>query len=68
MTYKTEEKELLAFTATQSKLKAFEYHGMKINSFILARNFSINLYHHMWNYKIAMATFRTSQCQDGVNV
>ena len=22
----------------------------------------------MWNYKIAMATFRTSQCQDGDEV
>ena len=24
-----------------------------------------NLLFHMWNYKIAMATFHTSQCQDG---
>ena len=23
---------------------------------------------HMWNYKIAMATFRLSQCQDGDEV
>ena len=37
-------------------------------SLILARNFSVNLYFHMWNYKIAIATFRTSQCQDGDEV
>ena len=35
---------------------------------ILARNFRVNLKFHMWNYKIAMATFRTSQCQDGDEV
>ena len=27
-------------------------------------NFQYNLLFHMRNYKIAMATFRTSQCQD----
>ena len=34
-------------------------------SLILARNFNFDLKFYMWNYKIAMATFRTSHCQDG---
>ena len=41
---------------------------VKNYSLILARYFSINLYFHMWNYKIAMAIFRTSPCQDGDEV
>ena len=39
--------------------------GTNTHSLILARNFSVNLYFHPWKYKITMATFRTSQCQDG---
>ena len=31
----------------------------------MAEDQSKNLQFHMWNYKIAMATFRMTQCQDG---
>ena len=51
---------MLAFTVTQSKLKAFEYHGMKIYSFILARNFSVNLYLHLWSCEITKLLWQRS--------
>ena len=42
--------------------------GDKLLLNALAPNFNINLKIHLWNYKIAMATFLTLQCQDGVKV
>ena len=42
--------------------------GDKLLLNVLATNFNINLKINIWNYKIAMATFLTLQCQYGFKV
>ena len=51
-------------------IQVFRHYGQKLTFYVTGDELLLNFgaKFHMWSYKIAMATFRMSQCPDGDKV